>query len=231
MYGENIINYFTKSKNIYTKNYTIFVLFNIKKANIKIRNIIKIILEKRYQTCRFICIGENYTMFSSIISNFIILRIILPSKKKYFSYLNYICENEGKKISDEKINDIINLHFPKINNMIYCLQLVHQKPEIDINTLDYKNIYIKPLIDLIISENSFSNKILDFIHSIVVVPKNTSTIIKDVLEECLKSKLSDKKKYEIIKFAAKYQYESLQISNDIYALHIFIRKVQIIIKE
>ena len=228
---ENIVNYFTKSKNIYTKNYIIFILLNVRKANSKIRNIIKIIIEKKYQTCRFICIGETYTMLSSIISNFIILRICLPSKEKCFSFLKFICDQENKATTDEKINKIIELNYPKINNMVYCLQLIHLEKEFDLNNVNYKKIYIKPLIELIKSEKHFSIKILDLIHTFVVIPKNISTIIKDFSEECIKLQISDEKKIRIIKFATFYQYESLQISNDIYTLHIFVRKVQIIIKE
>ena len=194
---EELINYICENNEINSKcNFKLIIIKNIEYIDTDSFKLIKYIIEKKYNSIRFIFITSNFSKISNFIKGFFFLiRVPSPCKEELLIYLT----KSFPKIPKLKIVNVLN--------ETYKLTEIFMKLEIN-NLNNYVDPYINnanKLIKLIESKKP-SNilKIRELIYNLMAQNYNLKYIYKHIFNILINKNYSNKKKLNIVKIYSEY---------------------------
>jgi DNA polymerase III delta prime subunit len=217
---EELINYICENNEINNKcNFKLIIIKNIEYIDEESVKLIKYIIEKKYNSIRFILITSNFSKINNFIKGFFLLfRVPSPCKEELLKYLKKLFP----KIQKSKITTVLN--------ETYKLTEIFMKLEIN-NLNNYVDPYINnsnKLIKLIETKKS-SNilKIRELLYSLMSKNYNLNYIYKNIFNILITKNYDNKTKLNIIKIYSEYN-SNITFKNIIHIESLLINVMNII---
>jgi replication factor C subunit 3/5 len=227
------------SKNILTNKHKVFIINETEKLTKKAQLCLRNIIEKSYNTSKFILICNDLTkIIISLKDRFYLIRNPIPKKENVYEILKLISEKTKIKTSTRAINTIIE-NSSKLSNIldlsyiinIYQISYITNKY---VKYIPNFTFYIDSLINILIDKKlnlNISNQIRELIYNIYVSNVDISMVFKYITIFLLKNINEMNHKIKIINEASKYQAKMCMGNKEPLYLEAFIYKLINIIKK
>jgi hypothetical protein len=207
----NLLNIITSDSSVNNNDYKIIIIRNLHYANAEFILLIKNIIEKKYNSIKFLLTTTNLTNVIMLKTFCTLVRLNYSPKETISNYINKYVKSNNIKIKKNIIETIVN------ENYSYGLNKILIKLEKILINVKYEDILLdnyKIILQLMQEKKLINiNKIRNILYDLQSKNINIENIFKLLLNYIIKSKIKEKEKVIdlIIKYNINYSksYKSI----------------------